>query len=192
MTTIPRYFDSRFSRNAAKIVQGQYVIVPREEFIVTTLGSCVAACIRDRFRGVGGMNHFMLPDAPNGSVASSAARYGVHAMELLINELLKRGSRRSDLEAKVFGAASLIGSDPMRVGERNADFVQAFLAHENIPVMGADLRGDVPRKIYFFPDTGHVLVRYLRIFKNSTIKIRDAVYYESLRRIVIHGNADLF
>ena len=94
------YFDKNFEIEAVKILPGEYYVTSRDMALVTVLGSCVAACIYDKTQGVGGMNHFMLPDDKrNGSdILSPSTRYGVYAMEIMINELLKMGARRSNLQ----------------------------------------------------------------------------------------------
>jgi chemotaxis receptor (MCP) glutamine deamidase CheD len=120
--------------------------------------------VRDRDSGIGGMNHFMLPRCRDGgSVASASARYGVNAMELLINELIRLGARRSRLEAKVFGGGNvLVSITSIDVGEMNAGFVSSFLREEAIPVVASDLRGTAPRQVRYEPKSGRAFVRPLR------------------------------
>lgn len=147
------YFDNNFNAKAVKLLPGEYFVTNQEMLLVTVLGSCVAACIRDNNSGIGGMNHFMLPDGggDQGSPMSSSARYGTFAMEILINQLLKLGARRVNLEAKVFGGGNVLdGLTIANVGQRNADFVLKFLATEKIRVIAQDLVDIYPRKVYFF------------------------------------------
>jgi chemotaxis protein CheD len=163
--------------------------------IVTVLGSCVSACIRDRVSGIGGMNHFMLPDGGDGSnpLISASARYGTYAMEVLINELLKSGARRENLEAKVFGGGNVLrGLTALNVGERNAAFVRAYLKAEGIRVLAEDLNDVFPRKVYFFPRTGRVLVKKLRELNNNTLVNREQDYASRLAGKDIGGEVDLF
>ena len=87
-----RYFDRTFDCDAVKVLPGEYFVTTSDILLVTVLGSCVTACIRDRDKGLGGMNHFMLPDASEGGMLSSSARYGAYAMEVLLNHLLKLGA----------------------------------------------------------------------------------------------------
>lgn len=135
------------------VVQGQYYVTADPNVVLTTtLGSCVAACIRDPLLSLGGMNHFLLPDGGDRSGAE-AARYGAYAMELLINGLLAAGARRERLEAKLFGGGHLINK-LADVGEKNVTFAEAFLARENIPVVGGSVRGEHARKIEFWPTLG--------------------------------------
>ncbi|OGT27206.1 MAG: chemotaxis protein CheD, partial [Gallionellales bacterium RIFOXYD2_FULL_52_7] len=130
-----KYFDRTFNVDAVKILPGEYYVTGRNMVLVTVLGSCVAACIRDRQTGIGGMNHFMLPDnkSDNGNPVGLAGRYGTYAMELMINQMLKSGARRANLEAKVFGGGNVLrGFTVANVGERNAEFVLNYLKTEKI------------------------------------------------------------
>ncbi len=163
--------------------------------MVTVLGSCVAACVRDRVSGIGGINHFMLPDdrRDEDSRFGRSMRYGDYAMEILINQLLKLGARRSNLEAKVFRAGNVLpGFKNHVVGERNARFVIDYLSIEGIPVVAKDLLGNHPRKIYFFPTSGRVLVKKLRSLHNDTIIERELTYSETLRQSSVEGEVELF
>jgi chemotaxis protein CheD len=160
--------------------------------LVTVLGSCVAACIRDPQFGIGGMNHFMLPDGGDG-VVSDSARYGAYAMELLINELVKLGARRNRLEAKVFGGGAVLrGFSVSHVGARNSAFVLDFLKTEGIPVLAQDLGDDCPRKIYFFPHTGKVRVKRLLGTHNNTILEREQEYRSRIEHQPVSGGIELF
>ncbi|MGA2551722.1 MAG: chemoreceptor glutamine deamidase CheD [Burkholderiaceae bacterium] len=189
------YFDRQFNLRAAKILPGEYYVTTHDMVLVTVLGSCVSACIRDRRTGSGGMNHFMLPDGGVDSrdPLSSTARYGVFAMEMLINELLKLGAARADLEAKVFGGGNVMaGFTQANVGQRNATFVREFLRIERIPLVAEDLLDIHPRKVYFFPATGRVLVRKLRELHNDTIRRRELDYSSELNRTDVSGAVELF
>ena len=144
--------------------------------LVTVLGSCVAACIQDRTAGIGGMNHFMLPDdgADAGQPASDSMRYGAYAMEVLINELIKAGGRRERFEAKVFGGgAVLAGMTTMNIGDRNSEFVRRYLALEKIRIVAEDLQGNHPRKVAFMPRTGQVMVKKLRLQQEAGVAERE-------------------
>ncbi|MEP7206011.1 MAG: chemoreceptor glutamine deamidase CheD [Casimicrobiaceae bacterium] len=171
------YFDHKFQTQALKLLPGEYQVAPADTMLVTVVGSCVAACIRDTRLGIGGMNHFMLPDggAADGP-GSESARYGVYAMEVLVGKLLKLGVDREHLEAKVFGGGTLLETAKRSVGERNAAFVLRFLRGQGIRIAAQDLLGVHPRKIYFFPDTGRTLVKTLRALHNDTIVQRERDY----------------
>ena len=189
------YYDGQFGTDAAKLLPGEYYVTTQPMVLVTVLGSCVAACIRDVQLGIGGMNHFMLPESVHepDSPLSSSARYGTYAMELLINELIKLGARRNKLQAKVFGGGNVLrGFTATNVGERNAAFVLDYLKTENIPVLAQDLIDIYPRKVYFFPENGRVMVRKLRSLHNTTIMKREGDYSRRLRSDGVAGDVELF
>ncbi|WP_312519799.1 chemoreceptor glutamine deamidase CheD [Massilia sp.] len=189
------YHDRVFNVDAAKILPGEYYYTAKDMLISTVLGSCVSACIRDRITGLGGMNHFMLPDGAeaSNSPVSASMRYGSFAMEVLINDLLKAGARREHLEAKVFGGGAVLrGFTAMNVGERNAAFVMQFLKTERIPVLAQDLNDVYPRKVYFFPRTGKVLVKKLMQTQNDTLAQRELDYAKRLKVQPVGGAIDLF
>ena len=189
------YYDRTFDCDAAKILPGEYYHTGKDMLIVTVLGSCVSACIRDRVSGQGGMNHFMLPDGGGdpSSPVSASMRYGTYAMEVLINELLKSGARRENLEAKVFGGGAVLkGFTAINVGERNATFVISYLKTERIRVLAEDLNDIYPRKVYFFPRTGKVLVKKLMQTHNDTLARREQDYASRLKVAPVGGEIDLF
>jgi chemotaxis protein CheD len=173
------YYDSHFKRQAVKLMPGEYYATRQERVLCTVLGSCVSACIRDPKTGIAGMNHFLLAAA--GESADASARYGVHAMELLINQLLKLGASRSRLEAKLFGGGNMMRSQNRNnVGAQNARFALAFMADEGIPVISRDLFGEQPRKIWYFPESGKVLLRRLTKTRNDTILRREVDFGRKL------------
>jgi chemotaxis protein CheD len=140
------------------IVQGEQYVDDNPRVMVTTiLGSCIAACIWDRVMGLGGMNHFLLPGddlaAKNRQAGGEAMRFGVHAMELLVNGLLCRGAQRNRLQAKLFGGARMI-KGLTDIGELNASFAERFLRAEGIVHVGGSLRGEQGRRIQFWPASG--------------------------------------
>jgi chemotaxis protein CheD len=187
------YYDRTFDCEAAKILPGEYYYTGRDMLIVTVLGSCVSACIRDRVTGLGGMNHFMLPDGGDSGPVSASMRYGTYAMEVLINDLLKAGARRENMEAKVFGGGAVLkGFSSMNVGERNASFVINYLKTEKMRVVAEDLNDIYPRKVYFFPRTGKVLVKKLMQTQNDTLARRELDYASRLKVTPVGGAIDLF
>ncbi len=188
-----RYFDRKFAAEAVKVLPGEYFVTATNVLMVTVLGSCVSACIRDREKGIGGMNHFMLADAGEASALSASARYGTYAMEILINHLLKMGARRDNLEAKVFGGGRVMATlSSSQVGERNARFVKAFLRTEGIPTAAEDLLDSYPRKVYFFPESGRVLVKKLLRMHNDTLIRREKEYAARLAEAPVAGEIELF
>lgn len=187
------YLDRHFNLPAAKIGPGEFYATQRDMLIVTVLGSCVSACIRDPEAQVGGMNHFMLPhhgSDPDGPVSESA-RYGAYAMEVLVNHLLALGAKRPRMQAKVFGAGRIVPgmSD---IGARNAKFALEYLERERIPVLAQDLGRNEASKVYFFPQSGRVLVKRLRSLRNNTVIERDRSYASRLDSLNLEKPADLF
>ena len=189
------YFDSSFDIDAAKILPGEYYVTKRDMVLVTVLGSCVAACIRDRVSGIGGMNHFMLPDSNRDSndPNSTSARYGTFAMEMMINQLIKMGARRENLVAKIFGGGNVMrGLTTANVGPRNAAFALDYLRNERIAIAGQDMLDNYARKVYFFPTSGRVLVKKIRTMHNETIIEREQAYKSRLKVADIQGDVELF
>lgn len=188
-----RYYDRNFKAEAAKILPGEYFVSDQGMLLVTVLGSCVAACIRDVESGIGGMNHFMLPDDGGRETVGTSARYGTYAMEVLINHLFKMGARRNRLEAKVFGGGAVLASlSSSNVGARNAEFVLDYLKTEKIPVVAKDLLDSYPRKVYYFSETGRVLVKKLHRVHNETLFSRERDYKDRLSGAKVEGDVELF
>lgn len=190
------YFDRTFNTEAAKISPGEYYFTDQDMLIVTVLGSCISACIRDKKTGIGGMNHFMLPDsakADKDNPVSESMRYGTYAMEVLINELIRNGAKRENLEAKIFGGGNVLKSFVTNnVGNRNAAFVKRYLKEEGISITNEDLLDIYPRKVYFFPKTGKVLVKKLKQLHNDTVMERELAYSSKLKASDVGGEIDLF
>ncbi len=143
---------------------GGYYAGNKPTVIRTLLGSCVSVCLYDKVTRTGGMNHILLPGKANLDKADSGARFGVNAMELLINEIIHRGGNRSRLTAKAFGGASLIGDIPWEntMGKKNVDFVIDFLRKESIRLINQDFGGRHSRSVYFHTDTGEVLMKRIK------------------------------
>jgi chemotaxis protein CheD len=189
------YFDRHFNMEAAKIMPGEYYATTRDMLVVTVLGSCVSACLRDKTNGIGGMNHFMLPHSDNDpqNPVSISARYGTYAMEMLINHLIKLGAKRGNFEAKVFGGGNVLrGFTVANVGARNADFALEFLHTEKIKIVAEDLLDIYPRKVYYFPKTGRALVKKLKSVHNNTIVEREKDYESRLDYAKMEGDVELF
>ena len=189
------YYDRQFDCQVAKILPGEYYVTSSDMAISTVLGSCVSACIRDKKLNVGGMNHFMLPG--NSDVfnpLSASARYGSYAMEILINEILKRGASRENLEAKIFGGGNVMEAMAnSNVGERNAKFVVDYLGFESIPIVAQDLLDTCPRKVIFFPQTGKVLMKRLHNERiDREIVAVENRYSQTLGRASVANDIELF
>jgi len=162
-----------------RIVLGQWCATKEPHTISTLLGSCVAACIYDPVARVGGMNHFMLPRVTSNE--DNSARFGVHAMEVLINELMRLGADRARLVAKAFGAAAVNTALTSTVAAQNEAFVRQFLKREGIPLLGARLGGKQPREVILNTETGEVQVRLVENAQRAdTVRQAETVAYQSL------------
>ena len=158
-STAPRRFrGAQAGETFVRIFQGEYYVTDQpDEVLSTVLGSCVAVCIRDPEIRVGGMNHFLLPSAASPSRQGYSLRYGVYSVERLINDILSRGGERERLEVKVFGGVNVL-KGMAQIGSRNAEFVENYLAREGLPIAAKHLRGDIARRIRYYPTTGRVMM----------------------------------
>ncbi len=191
---IRRYWDPVHETYAAKLLPGEYYVTVAGEMICTVLGSCVSACVRDRTLGIGGMNHFMLPiDLSRGErfwseATSAATRYGNIAMQCLVDDVLKAGARRDDLEFKLVGGGKVLAA-LTDVGAANIEFVRAYMRSAGFEVSGEDL-GDVhPRKVHFYPVSGRVRVKKLLSTRNDTIFARERTYLQKVNSTPPAGGA---
>ncbi|WP_269082197.1 chemoreceptor glutamine deamidase CheD [Thalassomonas actiniarum] len=199
-THINHYWDRQRQMVVAKILPGEFYITTENIAIATTLGSCIAACIRDTRTGMGGMNHFMLPHTLKEAAEVNwgqrkricdATRYGNYAMEHLINKILSHGGRRCNFRAKVFGGGKVL-KQMSDVGQSNIDFVLGYLKDENIRIDNADLGGDYPRKVIFEPGTGKVYMKRLDNLHNDTIVRRERDYKYKIDHQAVGGDIELF
>ena len=195
---IKRYWDNRYNSYIAKILPGEYYVTKQDEAISTVLGSCVSVCIWDARSGVGGMNHFMLPENNNEILADSiingeVARYGNHAIEMLINDILKNGGIRKRLESKIIGGGKIIKNmEHMNIGELNVDFARQYMHIENILVVAEDTDDIYPRKVLYYPASGRVKVKKLRDMHNDTVLKRERIYSEKISSTPPQGDIELF
>jgi len=155
--------------------------------IKTLLGSCVAACLYDPGSGIAGLNHFLLA-APRYArtlhfTVTDAGRYGIHAMELLINDMMSLGARRSGLRAKIFGGASVLGfgsSDNfLCVSEVNQRFIRDYLSVEGIPIVSEDLGGELGRVIHFRSDDFRVFRRFIQKRDSEAIAAAEQAFWKA-------------
>ncbi len=185
------FFDHHFQSDAVKVLPGEYFVANSDILIMTVLGSCIAACIWDARAGVGGMNHFMLPE---GDASDTSGRYGSYAMELLINEMMKLGARKESMQAKVFGGGQVMsGFTTMNVGERNTQFVLDYLHTERITVVSKDVLDIYPRKVVFFPTTGKAMVKKLAHSHPESLESTERKgNVVNLAKSTAGGSVDLF
>jgi chemotaxis protein CheD len=194
--TSGRFFDNASQSWMVKVFPGEFHVTSRpDEMLVTILGSCVAACIRDPVTGLGGMNHFMLPQGHSSGWGNDlqSTRYGNFAMEKLINELIKSGCSRDRMEIKVFGGGNVIDTISNRpVGTQNAEFVLHFLEAEGLRCAVQDLGGQYPRRIHYSPATGRVVRRLLGTGDSHVITREEREYAARLLAKKPTGDVELF
>lgn len=192
---IKRYWDKESEKFAAKILPGEFYVTCNDEVITTVLGSCISACIRDPIFGIGGMNHFMLPISADGGwggeTAGNATRYGNFAMEHLINEILKNGGARQNLEVKIFGGGKVL-ANMTNVGQRNIDFVKEYIRVEGLKLLAEDVGDVFPRKVQYNPLTGKVRIKKLRSTYSQTVAEREREYLHHIDAKPVVGEIDLF
>lgn len=180
-----RHTLSRFEQRVVTIHPGEFYATAEDEVVSTVLGSCVAVGLFDSASGIGGLNHFMLPGEmrKGGLVVDPNARYGMYAMELLINELMKLGLRKARMKAKVFGGGSVLrlpGEASNRIPRGNIEFAFEYLREESIPVLASDVGGRQARKIFFFPRTGRVLLKRIAGPSIADVEREEESYLEDL------------
>ena len=176
---IRRAWDHNFERPLAKLLPGEYYVTGHDEVIFTVLGSCVSACVRDRKRGIGGMNHFMLPSNRSDggalwgdSQSTSATRYGNVAMDLLVRDILDLGGKREDLEFKVMGGGNVLDMD-LDVGGQNVQFVRDYLKRHGFEIAAEDLGENFARKLFYSPKSGKARVKRLTATVNRVVFERE-------------------
>lgn len=188
---VHHHWDAAANAWIVQILPGEFYVTGGKEIIATVLGSCVSTCIRDRNTGLGGMNHFMLPEDPNKDSRGDALRYGCFALERLINELLKRGARRDALEIKVFGGGQVIAA-MSDIGRSNVEFVRQYLHDEGLQSDVEDVGGHWARRVRYYPCTGKVLVKHLPMREAAKIGSREENFREKLRHERVAGDVELF
>jgi chemotaxis protein CheD len=189
-----RFFDQASANWMVKVLPGEYFVSKKsDEVLVTVLGSCVSACIRDPRMGIGGMNHFMLPHSHRGNWAGDlkSSRFGYFAMEKLINELLKAGCSRDTLEIKVFGGGNVTDMQSA-VGTDNSKFILRYLEAEGLRCAAEDLGGQLPRRIHYHPTTGKVVRRLLGTSETSAIVREENEYGSHLLARPTGGEIEFF
>lgn len=179
-----RYWDGKWQSWVLTLRQGESIVSDEDVLINTVLGSCVAACIFDPIAGIGGMNHFLLPVAGPSEPTPLSFRYGVHAMEMLVNTLLKNGAERDRLRVKITGAADIVSGMSTRAGTANSAFIRDYLATEALTLAAADLGGNQARRVVFNPLSGSMKVKKLSKPLDSRLIMNEETRAEELSHVV--------
>lgn len=191
MPCLTRFWDGTHQRERVMIGPGQFFVAGGELVIGTILGSCISACIWDEVAAVGGMNHFLLPGiSQDAEDEARELRYGVDAMERLVNRILRRGGVRRRLAVKVCGGGDVIGGTS-GVGGQNISFIREYLVTEGLRLVGEDIGGRFARRVLFFPDSGRVRVKRLRIESGGGADRREAEYRRRREKDVKTGAGDV-
>lgn len=195
---INRFRERKLNMEMVKILPGEYYVTHSDEIIATVLGSCISVCICDKKIGIGGMNHFMLPENKKGdeddwkyNQADKAARYGLDAMEHLVNDILKNGGRKKHFEVKVTGGGRIMAK-MNDIGRKNIDFIQEYLRTEGYNIVNEDVGDIYPRKVRYYPRSGKLQVMKLRSLHNETIIKREDDYKEKINIEPVAGDVELF
>ena len=195
---INRFKNREYDMDMVKILPGEFYVTTSDEIIATVLGSCISVCICDKKMGVGGMNHFMLPENKNAhddswkyNQVDKAARYGADAMEHLVNEIFKHGGRKNNFEVKITGGGRIMAK-MNDIGLKNINFIQEYLRTEGYIIASEDIGSIYPRKVRYFPKTGKLQVMKLRSLHNDTIIKRETDYQEQLKEEPVAGDVELF
>ena len=200
--SLSTHWDEKFKCNVVNILSGDFYVSNHAEVICTILGSCISACIYDKEKRIGGMNHFILPEqlcshqSQNIEVLenSYASRYGAVSMERMINELVKQGGNMHNMQAKIFGGANIINAMSVTndIGKKNTDFVRNYLKLENIPVLSEDVGGNHPRKVYFFSDSNDVYVKKTGNFHLRELIKSEHKYQRYLNTTIEEADIEIF
>lgn len=187
-----RFWLESHQKFAIKVKPGEHYVTRHDELLVTTLGSCISACVRDEAAGLGGMNHFILPEASGGrSILSAEMRYGTFAMEQLINDLLRFGAQRDRLEVKITGGGQMLGQ-LSAIGKQNVAFIRDFLQTEGLAVTSEDLGGTMPRKVMYIPQQGRMLVKRMANTHMNRLVEAEAGYRRQLDTQMEETDIELF
>ena len=180
-----RHFNHKLKRDVVIIHPGEYLSTRENVVISTILGSCIAVAIHDPVQRIGGLNHFMLPGefSRDNQFVGESARYGMFAMEILINELLKLGADRTSIRAKVFGGGHVLHrTSTSRIPDGNITFALEYLKTEKIPIDSQDVGGSQARKLFYFPQEFRVLVKRFGGARTEELEREEESYLEKLRR----------
>ncbi len=181
------HYNSRLQKNVVIIHPGEYYATGEDMYISTVLGSCIAVAFHDAKKGLGGLNHFMLPGSLDKEdyILSESGKYGMYAMELVINDLLKLGASRQNLRAKVFGGGHVLSAsigDNDGVPKSNITFAFEYLRMEGFPVDSSDVGGTIARKIFFDPRTSRVLLKRITGKLVVDVEKEEEDYLEKIRK----------
>jgi len=185
------FWEPKWELYSVKVKPGEFYIANDDLVISTLLGSCVSACIYDPVKCCGGLNHFMLPAGEYDQDIQRSARYGLFAMEQLINELMKHGCQRDDLEVKLTGGGHMI-MGLTNIGQQNINFILQYIQDEGLKLTAQDLGGDQARRVAFFPKTGRLLVKKLDHRDDQRLIAQERSYRIDVEQHLDDSDVELF
>ncbi|MCJ8299900.1 MAG: hypothetical protein MJK13_13340 [Pseudomonadales bacterium] len=168
-------WNDKWQCHALKIKPGEFYVSNQDIVITTVLGSCIAACVYDQSTGFGGMNHFMLPHMADQDNQVRCLRYGIFAMEQLINQLMKQGSSCANLQLKIAGGGNMLAGT-FYIGQQNIHFIETFITDENLHLVSSDTGGDQARRVAFFPASGKMLVNNISLRQDQRLIKEESDY----------------
>jgi len=188
---VSSFWDPKWKRNVVKILPGGFYISEEDIVISTILGSCISVCIFDSDAGFGGMNHFMLPGCSEQDNTDRPFRYGLFAMEQLVNELMKHGCKHERMQMKVTGGGEMI-SGMSQIGLQNINFIKDYIEKEGFTVEAIDVGGDQARRVVYFPSTGRMLVSKLNHRQDQLLIDEERKYRNTVDQITESTSVDWF
>lgn len=184
------FWEPRWKRYAVKVKPGEHYVANEDVVITTVLGSCISACIYDPVMRLGGLNHFMLPAGEADHIGSSS-RYGLFAMEQLINDMMKQGCQRQDMQVKLTGGGNMmVGLSD--IGQQNIDFILKYIEDEGLNLIASDLGGDQARRVAYFPLEGRMLVNKLDHREDQRLIEEERSYRVEVDRNLDDSDVELF
>lgn len=188
---LPLYWREKWHCYGVSITQGDYCVTDQEIVITTVLGSCISVCLFDEELAIGGINHFMLPQKDSDEDVDRPLRYGLFAMEQMLNQFIKKGIAKESLQVKVIGGARMMGN-MSHIGQLNSDFIMQYITEEKLNVVAEDLGGDQGRKLAFFPKTGRLLVSKIPQIENSQLLAKESASFNQSEQLNIQHGVELF
>ncbi len=185
------YWRDKWQCFGVNIKQGDYCVTDQKVVITTVLGSCISVCLHDKQTGFGGINHFMLPTKCDDNDMYRPFRFGAFAMEQMVNQLLKQGAEKDQLEVKVIGGAKMMGK-LSNIGQLNIDFITQYINDEKLHLVAQDIAGDQGRKLAFFPSTGRLLVSRIAQIENQQLLATESKNFNKSEKLDSQHGVELF
>jgi chemotaxis protein CheD len=185
------FWEAKWERYTVKVLPGEFYISKEDIVLSTVLGSCISVCIYDPLLDFGGMNHFMLPASSEQDDIERPLRYGLFAMEQLINGMMKNGCTRENMQIKVTGGGALI-SGLISIGTQNINFIKKYIVEENLQLISIDLGGDQARRVAYFPKTGRMLVKKLSHLDDQHLITQESTYRTNVDKSLDDTEIELF